>query len=62
MNWEKEMKIDKENYINKLKEEQGSDDTEEAHCNADDILCDVLIALGHQDIVDEYKKVNKWYS
>jgi len=56
------MKIDKENYINKLKEEQGSDDTEEAHCNADDILCDVLIALGYQDIVDEYKKVNKWYS
>ena len=35
---------------------------EEGHPQADDILCDLLIELGYAKIVDEYRKVDKWYS
>ena len=41
---------------------QDSDDTEIAHARADEILCNFLIDLGYQNIVDEYEKVDKWYS
>jgi hypothetical protein len=36
-------------------------DTEIAHGMADEILCDFLIGLGYGDIVEEYKKIDKWY-
>lgn len=49
-------------YIEALKAEQVSDDTEEAHANADGILCNLLIDLGYKPIVDEYHKVSKWYA
>jgi len=52
----------KEKIIKELKNEQNNDDTEIAHSNADDLLCEFLISLGHQDVVDEYNKVSKWYS
>lgn len=54
--------ITKEEFIEQLKELQESDDTECAHCEADDILCELLISLGYQDVVDEYYKINKWYA
>ena len=37
-------------------------DTEEAHVDADDALCELLKALGHQDVVELYEKVSKWYA
>jgi len=46
----------------KLSKEQHNGDTEIAHCNADDYLCELLIGLGLQDVVDEYEKVDKWYA
>lgn len=49
--------------MEKLKELQGYDlDTEKNHAEADDILCDFLILLGHGDIVNEYNKISKWYA
>ena len=45
-----------------LKEIQGDWDTEIAHSDADDVLCEMLKALGYSDVVDEYEKVNKWYA
>lgn len=48
--------------IEKMKDEQNNSDTEAAHCIADDILCEFLISLGHQDLVDEYERVPRWYS
>lgn len=41
---------------------QRSDDTERAHANADDGLCELLTALGYADVVAEYAKVEKWYA
>ena len=52
----------KEQAIEELKTEQANGDTECAHSNADDILCKLLTALGHADVVAEYEKVNKWYA
>lgn len=49
--------------IAKLRELQDPGTNPEfGHADADDVLCDLLIALGYQDVVDEWKKVNKWYA
>lgn len=54
--------ITKSEAIARLKQEQGNGDTENAHSNADDILCEILTALGYADVVEEYQKVAKWYA
>lgn len=53
----------RENAIAKLKEcQKKSFDEERAHYEADGVLCELLIALGYQDVVDEWGKVDKWYA
>ena len=56
------MKKKIESIKKKLIDNQGNSDCELAHCNADDLLCDLLILLGHEDIVIEYNKIEKWYA
>lgn len=51
-----------EEAVNKLRELQRCGDIEIAHSMADDVLCDLLIALGYGDVVDEFKAVEKWYA
>jgi hypothetical protein len=48
--------------IDELKQLQGDGDTEGQHGRADDILCEILVELGYIEAVEEWKKVNKWYS
>ena len=55
----KELKAD---AIKKLKELQLSTDTESAHSYADDVLCELLKNLNCKDVVEEYNKIDKWYS
>ena len=45
--------------LRKLKE---STDAEEAHIEADDILCEVLSHLGYDEVVDAYNDIEQWYS
>jgi len=52
----------KEEAIKELKTFQGYYDAEAAHPEADDVLCELLISLGYDDVVDEYNKVSKWYA
>ncbi|HII3143175.1 TPA: hypothetical protein ACY3HI_001498 [Citrobacter braakii] len=52
----------REEAINKLKVLQGMRDKEIAHCNADDVICDLLKALGYEDVVKEYDEIDKWYA
>ena len=54
--------MNKTEAIRILKINQSLGDTEAGHANADDVLCDFLISLGHQDLVDEWRKVPKWYA
>ncbi len=51
----------REQAISELKKAQGNGDIECAHADADDILCDLLRALGYDDVVDEWMEVDKWY-
>ncbi len=54
--------MDKEAVINELKNLQEIDDPEYAHIEADDLLVKFLRSLGYDDIVDEWVKIDKWYS
>lgn len=48
---------------NKLMNLTDSGDTEGAHSEADDILCELLIGLGFKDtVVAAFKRVPKWYA
>lgn len=46
----------------KLRELQKPGDTEISHSMADDVLCELLVKLGCSDVVEEWKKVEKWYA
>ncbi|MCF4127923.1 hypothetical protein [Methylobacterium sp. SyP6R] len=37
-------------------------DCEEPHQDADGILCDLLVRLGFEDVVEAWRRVEKWYS
>lgn len=52
----------REHAIAELKKLQELGDTEAAHSDADEVLCKLLSALGYQDVVDEWEKVDKWYA
>lgn len=52
----------REEAIEKLKKLLGNGDVEEAHGEADEILCKLLRALGYGDVVDAWDDVEKWYA
>lgn len=37
-------------------------DTEYAHGEADDLLCKALTLCGYSELVEQYNKIDKWYS
>lgn len=45
-----------------LRSVQGEGDYECSHQVADGALCDLLTALGYWDVVEEWRKVGKWYA
>lgn len=54
--------MSKEQAIEELKKAQNMRDPEVAHTTADNVLCDLLTALGHADVVAEFEKIDKWYA
>lgn len=52
----------REQAIEKLKNLHGSGDVEAAHGDADDVLCELLKALGYGDVVAAWDDVEKWYA
>ncbi|WP_428945255.1 hypothetical protein ACQK5W_04025 [Pantoea sp. FN060301] len=54
--------MSRDEAINKLKVLQNLSDIEVAHANADDVICDLLISLGYEDVIFEYEKIDKWYA
>lgn len=48
--------------IERLKELQKSHDTEDAHIEADDILCELVAMFVSGEVVEEWEKVPKWYA
>jgi hypothetical protein len=53
--------IDIEELIKELKGLNNFDE-ETAHVIADDLLCQLLRELGHDDVVEAYLLVDKWYA
>lgn len=51
-----------EAWIKRLRDEQSNWDTESAHGSADDVLCEALEYLGCKELVEEWRKVPKWYA
>jgi hypothetical protein len=51
-----------EQAIIRLKELQHQGDPEATHSDADEVLCQLLRALGHEAVVEEWDKVPKWYA
>ena len=50
-------------FANKMQEIfENNYDPEGNHCNADDLLCAVLIALGYGEGIGIFKKADKWYA
>lgn len=51
-----------ERAVAALKKLQGPGDTESMHSLADKVLCDLLIELNFDDVVEEWQKIEKWYA
>ena len=49
-------------YIEKLKALERDAPSSASHEEADDILCEILEADGHTEIVAAYREIEKWYS
>ena len=54
-------KLQKE-FIEKMQACVENSDTECAHADADDLLCELLTKLGYKDLVEKYHEVHKWYA
>lgn len=52
----------REKAIELLKKLQADGDPETCHMAADDILCELLVSLGYEDVVAEYDVIGKWYA
>jgi hypothetical protein len=48
--------------IELLKIHANNSDQEEAHYDADMVLCKLLTELGYVDVVNEWHKIEKWYA
>ena len=57
-----EIIMTKEEAIAELNLIRQSDDTEVAHVDADDVLCQLLMSLGYEDVVTAYHNIGKWYA
>jgi hypothetical protein len=54
--------MNREEALKELQKCIDNDDVESAHARADNVLCELLIALGYEDVVNEYHLVRKWYA
>lgn len=60
--WLESNKTKYEEMCEKMKNVINIKDTEDAHIEADYILCKFLEDLGFDELVKLYRKVDKWYS
>lgn len=49
-------------FIQKMQLCVDNDDTEDAHSDADNLLCELLEKLGYAQLVEKYREVAKWYA
>jgi hypothetical protein len=49
-------------YCEQLNELKFSNDTSDAHVEADNLLCKLLNKLGFDEVVDAFHEIDKWYA
>ena len=49
-------------YCDKLVEVGSNTDNEEAHIEADSLLCELLNKLGFKEVVWHFEIIDKWYA
>lgn len=56
--------MNKQEAIQELEEiaDEFAGDPEAAHMNADQTLCDLLDSLGYGEVVEAWRRVDKWYA
>lgn len=54
--------LDERKWVMRMHQCVNDDYEETAHYNADELLCKLLCLLGYKSVVDEWKKVGKWYA
>lgn len=52
----------REEAVERLRALHGDTDIEIAHGEADDVLCELLMSLGYNDVVSAWEAVEKWYA
>lgn len=52
----------REKALSELSEIAKSSDQEVTHVDADEVLCQLLVALGYQDVVNAWDEIPKWYA
>ena len=55
---------DKQILVERMKKiaAKSKENEEQAHIEADNVLCSLLVTLGYKDLIDVYQSVGKWYS
>lgn len=48
--------------LEEMRKLQDNGDTELDHVAADELLCEALLLLGQDELVLEYRKIEKWYA
>ena len=48
--------------VEKLLRLEDNGDTEDAHLEADYVLCELLNEMGFEQVVEAYEKIHKWYA
>ena len=51
-----------ENAVKEMKALADGNDEEADHVRADQILCEYLASLGATELVDAWRKIDKWYA
>ena len=54
--------INREEYLKRLRKLSESNDFEATHSEADNLLVEILMKLGMDDIAKAYENVGKWYA
>lgn len=54
--------MNRDEALSLLAKARENGDTEAAHGDADQVLCDLLTSLGYEDVVSAWRAVNKWYA
>lgn len=49
-------------YVAEIERQCMFGDAEADHSRADDLLCELLAELGYQEVVEAWRKVDKWYA